>query len=234
MYELMVDGIPVLVTHKRVKNVNVRIGADGAARMSVPVRVSRERAERIAHSYAGWFRTHLERAGNRRVPAPQQWQSGERLMVWGSEVTLLIEESRGRATCELVGPSLVLRVPADSTPQSRERLVEDWLRKELRTRLQDLVPLCEERVGKHASSITLRRMKTRWGSCTTRTASIRLNTALAECPPACLEMVLVHELCHLWEANHGRRFHMLMDLHCPDWRVTQRWLNEHQPRVLEA
>lgn len=230
-YELVVDGIPVVVTHRRVKNVNVRIGADGTARMSVPVRLSRARAERIAHSYADWFRVHAERAAARNLPTPEQWQAGERLMVWGREVTLALEEPDGRQGCELADQTLVLRVPRESTAQGRCRLVEQWLRAELKGRLEGLVPICEERVGKHATSITLRRMKTRWGSCTPRTGSIRLNTSLAECPPACLEMVLIHELCHLWEPNHGRRFHMLMDLHCPDWRVSQRWLNEHHPRA---
>jgi predicted metal-dependent hydrolase len=44
-------------------------------------------------------------------------------------------------------------------------------------------------------------------------------------------MVLVHELCHIIEANHGPRFKALMDLHCPDWRVSKRWLDAHSPRA---
>ncbi len=222
-------GVTVLVTHKRVKNVNFRIGSDGVARMSVPLRMSRERAAQVARDHASWFVEHAERARQRRPTRPRGWETGDALRVWGDELVLRIDEASGRFGCSRVGDCLEVRVPAGSTPEGRAAMVERWLAQQLREALLTLLPACEERVGRRAAGITLRRMKSRWGSCTPRTGRIRLNTALAECPPACLKMVLVHELCHLIEPSHGPRFHALMDLHCPDWRVTQRWLDEHPP-----
>lgn len=230
-YELDVEGIRVLVTHKRVKNVNMRIGTDGVARMSVPVHFSRERARQVALSHATWFREHSEVVQRRMADQPTRWETGDTVWVWGKAHLLRVEEAESGFGCECTDAAFVLRVPKGTSPEGRQGQIERWYANELRTRVLELLPECQERVGRAATSITLRRMKTRWGSCTARTGRIRLNVALAECPPECVQMVLIHELCHMIEPNHGARFHALMDLHCPNWRATQRWLNEHPPRA---
>ncbi len=68
-------------------------------------------------------------------------------------------------------------------------------------------------------------MKTKWGSCTPRARTVRLNTELAKKPPECLEYVLVHEMAHLLEPTHNTRFVALMDRFMPTWRDTRNLLN---------
>lgn len=70
-------------------------------------------------------------------------------------------------------------------------------------------------------------MKTRWGSCTPATASIRLNTDLAWLDPDLLEYVLVHELTHLYEHGHGPGFRARMNRYMPDWTERRRRLNRY-------
>ena len=69
------------------------------------------------------------------------------------------------------------------------------------------------------------RMKTRWGSCNPRLHSIRLNTDLAKKPPECLEYLIAHEMMHLLEPTHNRRFIALMDRFMPRWKYYQEELN---------
>lgn len=69
----------------------------------------------------------------------------------------------------------------------------------------------------HPKKIAYRNMKSRWGSCQPETGRICFNIRLALYPPECLEYVVVHELCHFLEANHGPGFHALMDRVMPDW-----------------
>lgn len=230
-YVLEIEGIRIHVTRKRVKNVNFRVDRAGRACMSAPLHLSAEQVRELAESRVDWFRDHMGRVESAQRDIPETWQSGEKLTVWGRPVTLQIDEGNGPLGCTLQGDKLVVNVLPGYTPAMRAMEVEHWLANELRARVIELLPVCEARVGVRATSITLRRMKSRWGSCTAKRGSIRLNVALAECPPECLEMVLVHELCHMLEPNHGPRFHALMDLHCPSWRVSQRWLNEHLPRA---
>ena len=222
----------VLVTRKRVKNINFRIGPGGQPRMSIPAHVSRAEAERIAHEHASWFEQALARSDERTTQAPRKWESGETLNVWGASVRLrVVGAHEAGVPCALVGDELVVR--DERSAPLRALSVEAWLQQQLIDRLRQLLPSCEEAVGRRATHITVRRMKTRWGSCTTSTGRIRINTALAECPPECTRTVLTHELCHLRVRNHGPEFKALMDLCCPDWRVWQRWLDEHPPSTRE-
>jgi len=69
-------------------------------------------------------------------------------------------------------------------------------------------------------------MKTRWGSCNTRRRHIRLNTDLVRKPQDLLEYVVVHELVHLIEPSHNKRFVGLMDQHYPAWREATAELNQ--------
>jgi predicted metal-dependent hydrolase len=73
--------------------------------------------------------------------------------------------------------------------------------------------------------VSARHMKTRWGSCTPRSRQIRLSIELAKKPPQCLEYVVVHEMVHLLEASHNRRFVRQMDQFRPQWRWHRRELN---------
>ena len=69
-------------------------------------------------------------------------------------------------------------------------------------------------------------MKTRWGSCNIRAKRIWLNLELIKKPSHCLEYVVVHELVHLLEPNHGDRFQAYMNQFIPDSRRCQQDLEQ--------
>lgn len=79
-------------------------------------------------------------------------------------------------------------------------------------------------IGVSAGKLAYRNMVSRWGSCNVKTGRICINVQLAAQPPECLEYVVVHELCHLREANHGPCFHALLDAYLPHWRDAERKL----------
>lgn len=97
----------------------------------------------------------------------------------------------------------------------------------MRERLAVLLPRWTAVVGRAPTQISLRVMKTRWGSCTPATGRIRLNLELADMPNRLLEYVLVHELTHLRASGHGPVFQRYMDVYLPDWRVRRREINTY-------
>ena len=107
---------------------------------------------------------------------------------------------------------------------SFERLLLERYRDEVARALPAVKERFEAQMGVRASRWQVRIMKTRWGSCTPRTAAIRVNARLAAYPPACLEFVVAHELCHLMEPSHNARFHALLDRFCPANRELSRLL----------
>lgn len=74
--------------------------------------------------------------------------------------------------------------------------------------------------------ITIRDQKTRWGSCSAK-GTLSFNWRLMLAPPAVLDYVVVHELCHLTHMNHSKAFWALVESACPDYRTHRKWLKDH-------
>ena len=88
----------------------------------------------------------------------------------------------------------------------------------LRERITLMLPELEQLTGLHAGRISIRSMKTRWGSCTVKTGDIRINSGLIYYPDDCLRYILLHELLHIRFPNHGRDFKETLSGYMPDWR----------------
>jgi predicted metal-dependent hydrolase len=88
-----------------------------------------------------------------------------------------------------------------------------------------------EELGVRWARIEIRDQRTRWGSCSTR-GHLAFNWRLVLAPFEVLDYVVVHELCHLREHNHSRRFWKLVESRRPDWRTHRDWLHEHGPELL--
>lgn len=74
--------------------------------------------------------------------------------------------------------------------------------------------------------ITIRDQKTRWGSCSAK-GTLSFNWRLMLAPPAVLDYVVVHELCHLTHMDHSAAFWRAVELVCPDYRIHRKWLKDH-------
>jgi len=128
----------------------------------------------------------------------------------------------------------VLTVRPESTMDQRKAVVEAWLRGLLKEAIPPLTQKWEPLLGVKAASFTVRRMKTRWGSCNTRDRTIRYSTELATKTPECLDYVVLHELVHLLERSHNARFKGFMDQFMPEWRKVQTTLNQQsQPGSMD-
>ena len=86
-------------------------------------------------------------------------------------------------------------------------------------------------MGVAVNEIGIKKMTTRWGTCAIKARRVWINLALALFPPECLEMVVVHELTHLLERNHSKRFYALMTQYMPDWQAADKLLIGGIPHV---
>ena len=75
-------------------------------------------------------------------------------------------------------------------------------------------------------AVSLRNMKTRWGSCTPGKGTIRFSLLLTDKPQECVEYVVVHELAHLVHCNHSKAFWAVVEEILPDWKERKKRLNE--------
>lgn len=93
--------------------------------------------------------------------------------------------------------------------------MEREIRLELKRQLQLLIDKWEPVMGVKSAGFTIKKMKTRWGSCNVKSHHLNFNLLLAKVPPECAEYVVVHELTHLLEPSHNARFWSLMEYYLP-------------------
>ena len=104
-------------------------------------------------------------------------------------------------------------------------------KRERKAQTEKLVAKWEPVMGVQVSGITIRQMKTRWGSCNVRTHHININLALLQKPPFCLEYVVVHEMTHILEASHSPVFWSYMTQFYPDWKRVRNYLKDETTEV---
>ena len=237
--EIVLGDITVEVVRKRVKNINLTVQPPlGRVRISAPKRASLKTIRAFAISKLDWIRKQQawmrEQARQAPPAGPRvelKYIDGESHEVWGKPCLLAVSERVGPPSVELNHDRLLLQVRPRTPREGRRALVETWYREQVRTAVPPLLERWEPRLGVKVERFQVRRMKTRWGSCTPAKRTIRLNTELATRSPELLEYIVVHELVHLLEANHNARFYELMDLHMPGWQAHRKELSREPVRA---
>ncbi|RYQ46559.1 M48 family metallopeptidase [Bifidobacterium pseudolongum] len=203
---ITVDGVQVSVLRKKNRNMYLRVKPPyGAVEVTAPVRMPQQDIVRFVRERRAWIDEAL-----RKMAA-----------------------ARSRT---FASPNVDPDVPASAVSVQREGAQEDafvWneqslqrARLSIERQLPALLRKWEPVVGRAPSKITLRTMSSRWGSCTPKTARIRINLQLGLMDPKYLEYVLVHEMVHLWEHGHGAGFQARMTDALSDWKELRRELNK--------
>lgn len=88
-----------------------------------------------------------------------------------------------------------------------------------------------QRMGVDYGRITIRSQRTLWGSCSSK-GNLNFNCLLLLTPPEVLDYVVVHELCHLKEMNHSKRFWEELRRVLPDYEIQKKWLKDHGSELI--
>jgi predicted metal-dependent hydrolase len=139
---------------------------------------------------------------------------------------LVVNESEHAPLVELKHNQMLLRVRPGTDELTKESIVEEWHRQQLKTVVPPIIAKWEPLLGVKVERFHIQRMKTKWGSCNHDARSIRLNSDLVKKPSEYLEYIVVHEMAHLLEPTHNKRFVALMDQFIPKWHFYRDHLNQ--------
>ena len=220
------------VLRKEIKHLYIRVDRlDGRIRVSAPSRMSDAAIQEAILRNRSWIERRRQRIAAQPSIQPLPLETGSSVPVFGEWARLVVVEGPGRQGARLREDGVLeMRVRLDANWHVRSTLLDAWHRTQLRDRIPDLIRTWEPIMGVSVAEWGVRKMRSRWGSCNIRERRIWLNLELAHRPPACLEYVVVHEMVHLLERGHNRRFYTLMDQFLPGWRVQRAALNAHPPR----
>lgn len=222
-----VRGTPVEVLRKDIKHLHVGVYPPGGrVRVAAPLRLD-DNAIRVAViSRLGWIRRQQSEFEQQARQSKREFVTGESHYFEGRRYRLDVVELDGRPLVRLLNnTTMMLRIPPGSDRDSREAVLHEWYRRQLRGRVPAILKKWEPRVGVRVADVRIKKMKTLWGSCNKDAHRIWLNLELAKKQPSCLEYIAVHELVHLIERSHNDRFRDLMDSRMPQWRLYRDELN---------
>lgn len=226
---IQIADLSVDVVRKRMKNLYVRVyPPDGRVCVSAPLRASEDVIRRAILDRSGWIRKHQDRLTGMAQRPEYHYRSGELHEVFGRPVRLEVTEVTGVVGTAVGedGDTLNLWVRPGSTRERRAAILSAWYRDQLTALAQPMMQHWAQRIGVEPRELRTRRMRTRWGTCNVDARRIWLNLELARRPEALVEYVMVHELVHLLERRHNRRFYDFMDRYLPDWRERRTQLNQ--------
>jgi predicted metal-dependent hydrolase len=123
------------------------------------------------------------------------------------------------------GPDVPRLCVAGEAPHLPRR-VRDYLKREARRELETASRAAARALGVNIRRVSVRDQSSRWGSCST-TGVLSYSWRLILAPPFVLEYLAAHEVAHLVEMNHSRRFWRLVERICPDMTRAKAWLDAH-------
>jgi predicted metal-dependent hydrolase len=222
------DSMLVEIVRKPIKNVYIRVArTDGRIRITAPSRTSDDALIIAVRKHHPWILRRQQAIARQPTCRNPPLEHGDTIQVFGTKHRLELVEGVVRPHVSLGSDgvlSMCVRSGLDKT--ERRAVLERWYRDQLRERIPALIEAWEPVIGVSVAEWRIKHMRTRWGSCNIRARRIWLNLELARRPIECLEYVVVHEMVHLLEPGHNKRFYGLMDQFLPGWRAARKNLRD--------
>lgn len=211
---------------RRRRSITFTIDEDGL-RVGAPWRATQIHIESLLGSHALWIDRKLAEWQARRRP-PFVWEAGRAIMMLGEPLTLALDPAR-----RLTGrDGSHLRIAADTRdPTAMAARVVAWLRDAAQAWFEQRATCYAPVLDVRVAAIRLSNARTRWGTCHPD-GRIHLNWRLIQMPAALIDYVVVHELAHLREPNHSRRFWRCVAGVLPDYEQRRTALRRDGHRYL--
>ncbi|WP_131778540.1 M48 family metallopeptidase [Legionella bozemanae] len=224
-----IDKIPFELRAKRQKShrITIKVKPDCQVIVFAPPSATHDEIIVAVNKRAKWVHNKLRVFKSQQdYITPRQYISGESHYYLGKKYVLKLIDAPGvKPQVKLLRGQL--QIIESTSTKHRQQLLTDWYKQKafdiFSQRLElllSIVPWVKER-----PSIHLRAMRTRWGNCSIK-GKITLNTHLIKASIACIDYVILHELCHIAEHNHSNKFYRLLNQISPDWKKIKALLDQ--------
>ncbi len=215
------------VVIKAIKNIHLSVyPPDGKVRISAPLGTNIDTIRIFAISKLGWIKKQQQKLRAQERETPREYLNRESHYVWGKRYLLKILETDSPPKVQLTHTEIILQVRPHSSDQKKQAILNQWYRNQLKKAAPPLIAKWTPLLRVQIKGFNVRKMKTRWGSCTPHAQTILLNLELAKKPIECLEYIIVHEMLHNLEPTHNNRFITLMNQAMPKWQFYRDKLNK--------
>lgn len=238
LYDIAPFSLPVIIEYKSIRHVYIQIKENEEGLFALvrsPLTTKRADIVQMFYHRRKWFVEKIEHYLQKKGEHQFDWFVGQRsredacwIDVFGKRYHLQWKAYEGKKQpfVHLHGERMDVYVPSVKNVEKRHALLEAWLKSALYSVITECIERWAPRMGVTVEEVRIRKMRTRWGTCIPTKRRLWFSLMLVHKPYEAIEYVVVHELAHLLEPSHHRRFWQIVETYIPEWRRIRRALRD--------
>lgn len=214
------------IKRKKVKNITLKVKSLGTIHLTVPLDTSDEFINKFLISKEKWIKDKVKYfKDNYKNDTKKSYREGENYKYLGEYYKLqVISSKREFVSLDIDNKVIKLYVKDKQDLERKKELLHKFYLEKAKIILKELTDKYANKLNETYTSIKIRHMKTRWGSCNPVKKYINFNLELIEKPIYSIEYVVLHELAHLRHPNHSKQFWNYVNFYMPDWKLRKQKL----------
>ncbi len=218
------ENIPIEICFQNRKTVSIQIKEKGHVLVKAPFGIKKTVLEEIIKKKEPWIiknRDYIIKEEKKKGKI----EEGADLYYRGETYKLhLAHGKEKKAALDPIGHTILLTFQPEKEEEAKKILLS-WYRKEAERIILERLAYYEAFFIKKPKKVLVKEQKKRWGTCTGDN-KLYFNWRIVMVPPALLDYIVVHELCHMEEKNHGKAFWDSVERILPDYRERRNQLRK--------
>lgn len=203
------EKLQLLIVRSKRRSVALMISPDATLTVRAPFATTLEYIKKLVFEKRDWIRKkRMQIVQHGGPPKPKEFTDGEEFLYLGEPHRLQFANGKG----------LCLK--------DRRTKVMEWYKRQAMPHITARADAYRRITGWNFTSLAITKAESRWGSCGPK-GSINFSWKLMMAPPEVIDYVVVHELAHITEKNHSKRFWNKVGSVLPDYKERRRWLREN-------
>ncbi len=230
--EFRIDNYKLIyeIEKKNVKRITLKINSEGNVKIVIPMRVSKESAEKIIEDKKEWILDKLQKINEKKdIIKEKELKSGEELFFMGKKYILKITESDKKECVNIKNDEeieIYIKNENSGDENKIKKIIMEWYMEELKILLKEKVEKYSKLINKYPKSVTIKKLKSSWGICSFY-GDISINWRIIMAPEEVIDYLIVHELCHLVHHNHSKKYWELVESIIENHKEKRKWLKEN-------
>lgn len=189
--------------------------------------------DRFLEKQTPWIEKHWAKLEKQNAKRPKpKYLAGDTFYYFGEPVTLkLIPSYLKRPSIRIRGNEMQVSLHRDITltegKKQVKKVIQEFYKQKASEAIHDRLQYFNQHYQFKYNRVTFRNQKTRWGSCSSR-KNLNFNWRLIMAPIQVIDYVVVHEMCHLEQMNHSKKYWALVAERIPLYKEVRKWLRENQ------
>jgi predicted metal-dependent hydrolase len=217
------------VIFSRRRSISIIVSPEKGVTVRAPYRASMKTIKKLVHDKSAWIKKHLDNHSDlNRINHGKKYINGEKHLFMGNEIILKVTLS-DKTFIKSDNDSVEVGIIESGNTRLIKAILEHWYKK----KAFEIFPLMLSNVLTQWSNynfrptgLAIRSLRSRWGSCNSK-GKITLNIQLVKLGKMYIEYVIIHELCHLKQPNHGKEFYRLLGEIVPDYKSIRKELKKY-------